>query len=336
VRVYEIQQFGIDALAQVEREIPKPNAGEVLIKVKAASLNYRDFMMVTGLYNPRMSLPRVPLSDGAGEVIAVGEGVSRFRISDRVAAAFMPKWIDGTVTVEAAKSALGGSIDGMLAEYIAISADGIVKIPGHLSFEEAATLPCAALTAWNSLVNVGNLKAGDTVLVQGTGGVSVFALQFAKMFGARVIATSSSNEKLERVKELGADEIVNYKETPDWDKYILEITNREGVDHIVEVGGAGTLNKSLNAARLGGTIGLIGVLAGASAEINTTTMLMKGLRVQGIFVGSRKMFEDMNRAIEVNNLKPVIDKVFSFDEAKEALKHLESGAHFGKVVIKVG
>lgn len=334
MKVYEIQKFGIDDLAKAERDKPQPKAGEVLIKVKAASLNYRDFIMVTGVYDPKMAFPRIPLSDGAGEVVAVGENVSRVKVGDRVAAAFMPKWIDGKFTVEGAKSALGGSVDGMLAEYVAIDENGVVKIPEHLSFEEAATLPCAAVTAWNSLVEVGKLKAGETVLVQGTGGVSIFALQFAKMFGAKVIATSGSNEKLERVKTLGADETINYKETPDWDKRVLEITNGAGVDHIVEVGGAGTLNKSLNSIRLGGTIGVIGILTGRSGEVNTAAMLMKAVRVQGLFVGSRVMFEDMNRAIEVNKMKPVVDKIFSFDEAKEAIKYLESGAHFGKIVIK--
>jgi NADPH:quinone reductase-like Zn-dependent oxidoreductase len=334
MKVYEIKEFGIDNLAQVEREEPKAKQGQVIIKVKAVSLNYRDLMMVTGRYNPKMALPRVPLSDGAGEVVAVSEDVARVKVGDRVAAAFMPKWIDGRVNFEIAKSALGGSVDGMLAQYVAMDADGLVHIPEHLSFEEAATLPCAAVTAWNALVEAGRLKAGDAVLVQGTGGVSIFALQFARTFGARVIATSSSDEKLKRVCELGASETINYKTTPDWDKRALEITNKEGVDHIVEVGGAGTLNKSINAVRIGGTIGLIGVLAGGSGDINTTAMLMKGIRVQGIFVGSRRMFEDMNRAIEVNRMRPIIDSVFSFDEARKALKHLESGAHLGKIVIK--
>lgn len=335
MKVYEIQDFGIDNLVQVGRETPKAGPGQVVIKVKAASLNYRDLMTVTGRYNPKMALPRVPLSDGAGEVVEVGEGVTRVKVGDRVAACFMPKWVDGSVTPEIAKSALGGAVDGTLAQYIAIDAEGSVHIPNHLSFEEAATLPCAAVTAWNALVEVGKLKAGDTVLVQGTGGVSIFALQFAKVFGARVIATSSSNEKLERVRALGADETINYKETPDWDRRVLEITDKKGVDHVVEVGGAGTLDRSINSIRFGGgTIGVIGVLAGRSGEINTGAMLMKGVRVQGIFVGSRKMFEDMNRAIKVNKMKPVIDRVFSFGEARESLKYMESGAHFGKIVIR--
>ena len=335
MRVYEIQEFGIDNLAQVGREKPKAGLGQIVFKVKAASLNYRDLMTVTGRYNPKMALPRVPLSDGAGEVVEVGEGVTRVKAGDRVAAAFFPKWIDGSITPEFAKSALGGVVDGTLAEYVAINAEGVVHIPEHLSFEEAATLPCAAVTAWNSLVVAGKLKAGDTVLVQGTGGVSIFGLQFAKVFGARVIATSSSDEKLKRVRELGADETINYKETTDWDQRVLELTDGRGVDHVVEVGGAGTLNRSINAIRPGGgTIGMIGVLTGRSGEINTGAILMKGVRLQGIYVGSRKMFEDMNQAIEVSKMKPVVDRVFSFGEAREALKFMESGSHFGKIVIK--
>lgn len=334
MKVYEIQKFGIDELALVERPIPKPNSDAVTIKVNAVSLNYRDWMTVTGLYNPKMVLPRIPMSDGAGEVVSVGENVTNLKAGDRVAAAFMPKWIDGAPTPDIAKSALGGIVDGMLAEYVTIDAQGTVKIPEHLTFEESSTLPCAAVTAWNALVEVGKLKAGDTVLIQGTGGVSIFALQFAKMFGAKVIATSSSNEKIEKLKELGADETINYKETPDWDKRVLEITNNRGVDIIVEVGGANTLNQSLNAVRFCGTICVIGALSGGIGEINTTKILMKGVRVQGIFVGSRVMFEDMNRAISMNNMKPLIDKVFSFDEVREAFKYMESGAHFGKIVIE--
>lgn len=334
MKVYEIQKFGVDELALIERPVQQPVENEVTIKVKAVSLNYRDWMTINGLYNPKMDLPRIPMSDCAGEIVSVGVKVKRVRVGDRVAAAFMPKWIDGSPTPEIAKSALGGIVDGTLAEYITIDTEGLVKIPNHLSFEEAATLPCAAVTAWNALVEVGRLKAGNTVLVQGTGGVSIFALQFAKMFGAKVIATSSSNEKIEKLKELGADDTVNYKETPDWDKRVLEFTNRKGVDIIVEVGGANTLNQSLNAVRFGGTVCVIGALSGGSGEINTTRILMKGICVQGIFVGSRVMFEDMNQAISVNNMKPVIDKVFTFNEVKEAFKYMESGQHFGKIVIK--
>lgn len=334
MNVYEIQKFGIDELALVERELPQQKERDVVIKIKAVSLNYRDWMTVTGVYNPKMPLPRIPFSDGAGEVVAVSKNVTRVKIGDRVTAAFMPKWIDGSVTTEVAKSALGGIVDGMLAEFVAIDSEGVVKIPEHLSYEEAATLPCAAVTAWHALTEVGKLKAGETVLVQGTGGVSIFALQFAKMFGAKVIATSSSNEKIEKLKQLGAHEIINYKETPDWDKRVLEVTNKTGVDIIVEVGGAGTFNKSLNAVRMGGKIAVIGALSGGSGDVRTAMILMKSINVQGIFVGSRVMFEAMNRAISLNKVKPVIDNVFLFDEVREALKYMESGAHFGKLVIK--
>ncbi len=335
MKVYEIKEFGIDSLTLTEKLEPKPGYGQALVKVKAASLNYRDLMVVKGLYNPKMSLPRVPLSDGAGEVVEVGEGVTRVKPGDRVAAIFMQTWLSGELTETKAKSALGGTIDGMIAEYVVLQEDGLLRIPEHLSYEEAATLPCAAVTAWNALITQGNLKAGDTVLVQGTGGVSLFALQFANLSGARVIATSRSNEKLERVRQLGASECINYKETSDWDKRAREFTGGVGVDHIVEVGGAGTLNRSLNAVRMSGQISLIGVLAGGEGDIRTASILMKNVRVQGIYVGSREMFEEMNKAIALHKLHPVIDRVFRFEEVREALKHMESGAHFGKIAIRL-
>jgi NADPH:quinone reductase-like Zn-dependent oxidoreductase len=306
----------------------------VLLKLRAASLNYRDLMMVKGLYNPRMALPRIPVSDGAGEIVAIGEGVSRVKPGDRVAAIFMQTWLEGGPTVAKGQSALGGPIDGLLGEYAVLSQEGVVHFPEHLSYEEAATLPCAGVTAWNALITQGGLKAGDTVLVQGTGGVSIFGLQIAVMTGARVIVTSSSDEKLERARHLGAAHTINYKQTPDWDKRARELTGGTGVDHIIEVGGAGTLNKSLSAVRMGGCISMIGVLAGGSGEINTISILMKAVRVQGVFVGSRDMFEAMNRAVEVGKMKPVVDRVFQFSEAREALKFMESGAHFGKICIR--
>ncbi len=335
MKAFEIQkEFGIDALTLTERPQPAPGPRQILMKIHAVSLNYRDLLVVKGLYNPKMPLPRIPVSDGAGEVVAVGEGASRVKVGDRVAGIFMQKWVDGDPTPAKAQSALGGVIDGLLAEYAVLDEEGVVLIPEHLSYEEAATLPCAAVTAWNALITQGGLTAGDTVLVQGTGGVSIFALQFARLSGARVIATSSSNKKLDRVLQLGASDGINYKETPDWDKRVRELTGGAGVDHVVEVGGAGTLNQSLNAVRMGGTISLIGVLAGGSGEIRTTSILMKSVRVQGIFVGSRAMFEAMNRAITLHQLHPVIDRVFPFEETREALRYMESGAHFGKIVIR--
>lgn len=335
MKVYEIQKFGLENLVLTERAEPKPKANEVLIKMHTVSLNFRDLLMVKGQYNPRLPLPRIPVSDGAGEVVAVGENVTRAKVGDRVMGNFFQKWIDGKATPEKTRSGLGGDVDGMLAEFVALDEEGIVRVPESLSYEEAACLPCAALTAWNALFGEGDLRAGETVLVQGTGGVSLFALQFARIAGARVIATSSSDEKLNRAKELGASEGINYKTMPDWDKSVRQLTNAEGVDYVVEVGGAGTLPKSLNAVKLGGTVSLIGVLAGGATDMNIFPILMKNIRVQGIYVGSRALFETMNRAVAVNKLKPVVDKIFPFDEAIAALQHMESGAHFGKIVIAI-
>ena len=308
--------------------------GQVLIKLRAVSLNYRDLMVVKGLYNPKLPLPMIPFSDGVGEVVAVGEGVTRVKIGDRVAGIFFQKWLCGELTEAKAQSALGGAIDGLLTEYAVLDEDGVVNVPEHLTDEEGATLPCAAVTAWNALIASGGVKAGDTVLVQGTGGVSIFALQFAQLLGACVIATSSSDEKLESVRKLGAWETINYQQTPDWGKKVQELTAGISVDYVVEVGGAGTLNQSLRAVRYGGQISLIGVLSGGSGEISTASILRKNVRVQGIYVGSREMFEAMNKAIALHKLHPVIDRVFSFSEAPEALKYMESGAHFGKICIR--
>ncbi len=324
--------FGIDNVGVIDRPEPKPGAGQVLVKMKAWSLNYRDLMMVKGLYNPKLKLPFVPLSDGVGEIIGVGEGVTRVKVGERIAGCFMQRWVAGALTDAASKSALGGAIEGVAAEQVVLHEDGVVSVPKHLSDEEAATLPCAALTAWQALVTQGQLKAGESVLVQGTGGVSIFALQFAKLMGARVIATSSSNAKLERVKKMGASDGINYKETPAWEDKVRELTG--GVDHVVEVGGAGTFNQSMKCVKLGGTISLIGVLAG-KGDVNLMPVLMKGVRVQGIFVGSREMFEAMHRAIALSQLKPVVDRVFEMKDIQAAFKHMESGAHFGKVCVRV-
>lgn len=335
MKVFEIQnKFGLDSLTLTERLEPSPGFGQVLIKLRAASLNYRDLMVVKGLYNPKQPLPLIPLSDGVGEVVAIGEGVTRVKSGDRVAGTFFQNWLSGELTEAKAKSALGGAIDGLLAEYAVLQEDGVVHVPEHLTDEEAATLPCAAVTAWNALITLGGVKAGDTVLVQGTGGVSLFALQFAQRLGARVIATSSSDEKLERVRQLGASDTINYKQTPDWGKQVQQLTAGIGVDYIVEVGGAGTLNQSLRAVRYGGQISLIGVLSGGAGEISTASILIKNVRVQGIYVGSREIFEAMNRAIALHKLKPVVDRVFPFNEAREALAYMESGAHFGKICLR--
>ena len=336
MKVLEIRDgFGIERLTMVEKPEPAPGPGQALVKMRAFSLNYRDLMVVTGTYNPRMKLPRVPFSDGAGEVVAIGPGVTRVKPGDRVTPNFMQKWMDGEPDVEKAKSALGGAIDGLLAEYVVMDQEGLVHIPEHLSFEEAATLPCAAVTAWHALIAEGHIKPGEVVLTQGTGGVSIFAIQFAHMAGARVIVTSSSNQKIERARKLGASEGINYRETPDWDKKALELTGGAGVDHVVELGGAGTINKSLRAVRLGGQMSLIGALAGGAGEVSAVSILMKNIRVQGIFVGSRKMFEEMNRAISLHKLQPFVDRVFRFDQTREALKHMENASHFGKICVIV-
>jgi NADPH:quinone reductase-like Zn-dependent oxidoreductase len=335
MKVYEIKDaFSLDNLRLAERPDPRPGHGQVLIKVRAVSLNYRDLLVVKGVYNPKLPLPLIPFSDGAGEVVAVGDGVTRVRVGDRVAGIFMQQWLAGDIDDRGARSALGGDLDGMLAELVVLSEDGVVPIPEHLTFEEGATLPCAAVTAWHAVVE-SMVRPGDTVLILGTGGVSLFALQFARLAGARVIATSGSDEKLERVKQLGASDGINYRAVPEWDRPVRELTARTGVDLVVEVGGAGTLPRSLRAVRVGGQISLIGVLSGGAGEVNPLPVVMKKVRLQGIFVGSRAMFEAMNRAIALHRLQPVIDRVFPFAEAREALHYLESGAHFGKVCIRL-
>jgi NADPH:quinone reductase-like Zn-dependent oxidoreductase len=336
VKAYEIQEFGIDKLKLVDRDIPEPRAGEVLLRFHAASLNYRDVMVASGDYNPRMKLPAVPVSDGAGEIAAVGKDVTKWAVGDRVMPIFAQRWFDGDSSEEKRRTSLGAGAqwDGVLREYGTFSEESIVRIPSHFSFEEAATLPCAALTAWNALFVSGKLKPGDAVLTLGTGGVSVFAVQFAKLAGARLISTSGSAEKIAKLQSLGVEETINYREMEDWDKAVLERTGHVGVDHVIEVGGAGTLPRSIASVRIGGHLALIGSLTG-SAGFNPTTAFMKAIRLQGIFVGSRQMFLEMCKAIEVNKLKPVIDRVFEFNEAPEALKHMRSGSHFGKVVISI-
>lgn len=332
MRVIELQNaFGIENLVEVDGPQPEPGDGEVLLRMRAWSLNYRDLLVAKGTYNPKIRLPFTPLSDGVGEVAAVGKGVSRVKVGDRVAGAFMPGWIDGPISEAKAKTSLGGGGVGMLAEYVVLDQESVVAVPEHLTDEEAATLPCAAVTAWNALFVSGNLKAGDSVLIQGTGGVSLFALQFARSVQARIIATSSSENKMERLRQLGAEHVVNYKTTPEWGDRVRELTDG-GVDHVVEVGGAGTLAQSLRAVRMGGHVSLIGVLSGRG-ECNPVPILMKHICVQGIYVGSRRMFEEMNRSIAEKQMRPIVDRIFAFGEIREALRHLESGAHFGKVCL---
>ncbi len=337
MRAYEIQEsFGIDNLRITERPDPKPGRGQALIKVHASSLNFRDLMMVQGMYNPRQPLPLIPNSDGAGEVIAVGADVTRVRKGDRVAGIFAQGWLDGKPTREkVGGTTLGGPLDGMLTELAVLDAEGVVPIPDHLAYDEAATLPCAGVTAWSALYRHGNLQPGETVLVLGTGGVSMFALQFAKAAGARVVVTSSSDAKLARAREFGADCCVNYRETPEWYKPVREFTDGVGVDQVIEVGGVGTLGHSLRAVKMGGTISLIGVLAGRDTKLDLTAALMQDVRIQGVIVGSRQSFEDMNAAIIANDLKPIVDQAFHFEDARAAYMLMAEGGHFGKICVNI-
>jgi NADPH:quinone reductase-like Zn-dependent oxidoreductase len=333
MHAWQISSFGVDSLEFAERPAPQPGPGEVLIRLHAVSLNYRDLLMVKGLYNPKLKLPRIPCSDGAGEVAAVGEGVTRWKPGDRVAGIFMQNWLDGPLTLAKAKGALGGDIDGMLAEYVVLRDIGLVRLPEHLSYAEAATLPCAAVTAWNALAS-GRLKPGATILILGTGGVSIFALQLARMMGVRVLGISGSNQKLERARSMGLDAGLNYSETPAWDRWALEQTGGEGVDLVIEVGGVGTLPRSLGAIRMGGVIAQIGVLAGNAETLPLALILHKQARIQGIYVGSRKDFEEMNKAIALTALRPVAE-LFPWSQAREVMARMEQAAHFGKLVLSV-
>jgi NADPH:quinone reductase-like Zn-dependent oxidoreductase len=337
MRIYQIPKpEGIDSLVLREAPTPKLGRGQVLVKMRAASLNYRDLMVLTGRYARGAPLPDlVPLSDGAGEVADIGPEVTRVKPGDRVAGIFMQSWIGGDIEPDHAASSLGGAIHGVLAEYVLFDQQGVVHLPSHLSFEEGATLPCAGVTAWNALYAGRPLIAGQSVLVLGTGGVSIFALQFARAAGAQVIATSSSNDKLARATQLGATATVNYRDHPEWQKEVLALTDGRGVDHVIEVGGAGTLAHSIEAARLGGQIHQIGVLTGGGGQIDPSVSMRKGLILRGIYVGSRQMFDAMNRAIAGNTLRPVIDRVFAFAQAADAYRHMQSQAHLGKIVIRI-
>lgn len=333
MRVYEIQRFGTDHLKLTDRPDPEPGHGQIRLQMKAWSLNYRDLLVVNGQYNPKMKLPMIPFSDGVGEVVEVGSGVTRFKKGDRAAGIFMQGWLHGPYEERYAATAAGGALSGMLAEQVVLDAQSLVHVPPGLTNEEAATLPCAAVTAWNAVVEHGKLKAGETILVLGSGGVSIFALQFARMMGAKVIATTSSSQKAKKLLDLGATSVINYRENPDWDHEVHQLTESRGVDHVVEVGGADTLKKSLKAARSGGRVSIIGNLSGLTTDLNVAHILHKTLTVQGIYVGSRDMFEAMNQAITFNQLKPVIDRVFPFTQAVQALRHMESAGHFGKIVV---
>jgi NADPH:quinone reductase-like Zn-dependent oxidoreductase len=327
--------FGFENLSRVDCEIPQPGPGQVLLRMKAASLNYRDLLVTQGRYDPNQKPGLVPLSDGVGIVHRVGEGVTRVKESDRVCPIFFQRWIGGAPDRTTLRSSLGSPRDGALSEYMLADAEGLVRPPEHLSDEEAATLPCAAVTAWSALVALGGLRPGDTVLTQGSGGVSIFALQFARLTGARVIATSSSAEKLERLQELGASEVINYREDAEWGKTAKSMTGGDGVDHVIEVGGADTLEQSFKAVRAGGRISIIGVLSGIATPVNLRHFISGALTVQGIFVGHRRSFEEMCRAISQSGLRPVVDRVFPYEQAPDAMRYLQEKRHFGKVCIRI-
>lgn len=316
-------------------DLPPAELGprDVLVKMRACSLNYRDLLVAAGGYPRNDKCPVVPLSDGAGEVLACGAEVTAFKVGDRVAGTFVQDWIDGNPDDRILHSCLGGGIDGVLCEEMCFPEHGLVKIPPHLSFEEAACLPCAGVTAWHALVELGKLSASDTILLLGTGGVSMFGLQFAKMFGARVIITSSSDQKLEIARQHGADELINYKKIEDWPARVRELTEGRGVDHVLDVGGPGTLEKSCASTRPGGIVSIIGVLTGVEGQISPLAAIFDLIRLNGIYVGSRAMFERMNKAISHNHLNPIIGERFAFDDALSAYRALQGANHTGKIVI---
>ena len=337
MKAYELHatKDGLSLTLNDNRAKLEPGHGEVLVRVHAVSLNYRDLLIADGMYGSGTKANVIPLSDGAGEISAVGQGVTSLQVGDRVTGAFFPYWTAGDISEAAVTSSLGGPVDGMLSEYVVLPESAALKFAHHLSYEEAATLPCAALTAWNALVDIGRINAGHTVLLQGTGGVSIFALQFAHAMGAKVIQTSSSDDKLERVRQMGAHHTINYRDTPEWSQEVLRLTDGRGVDLVVEVGGAGTLEQSLQAVRVGGTVATIGLVSGVG-HINPLPLIPRAIRLNGVYVGSHAMFATMNNAISAHQLIPIIDRVFRFEQAADAYAWLRSGSHFGKVVISVG
>jgi NADPH:quinone reductase-like Zn-dependent oxidoreductase len=331
---YEVQpREGFDSLTRVERAAPALKPFDIRVRVHAVSLNYRDIGMARSAH--RRSTSHIAASDGAGEVIEVGSAVTRFRGGERVAAIFFPDWLDGEFQGSFHSRALGGSADGMLAREVVLEEGAWVTLPEHLSFEEGATLPCAGVTAYNALFESAHIGPGCDVLVQGTGGVSIFGLQLAKAAGARVILTSRSEAKRARARALGADHTIDYEASPQWGAAAMTWTGGRGADVVVEVGGPGTFDQSVAALRFSGTMSLIGVLTGVRGEVNTAAAFAKALHIRGIYVGSRRMFEALNRALAVTGIRPIIDRVFDFDDVRAAYDYLASGAHFGKVVIRV-
>jgi NADPH:quinone reductase-like Zn-dependent oxidoreductase len=333
-KAYQLTKQGIAEITPVDRPMKKPLAHQVLIKTKAVSLNFRDVMVTRGTWDG-VNMPVVPLSDCAGEVVEVGESVTKFKVGDRVSANYMPDWTSGELTPEFTHTAPGFYIDGVHQEYNIFNEQALVHIPSYLDYEEAASLPCAAVTAWNAMFFRNHLKPGDTILTLGTGGVSIFALQFAVKVGAEIISTSSSDAKIARLKEMGATHTINYKSNPTWDEAVMELTKGRGVDLVVDIGGAGTIEKSIKSTRHGGSVAAIGVLAKSPSEFNPFQYInITGINLQGVYVGSRQMYEQMNRALELHQIKPVIDKVFPAAQICQALDYMESGQHFGKIVLK--
>lgn len=336
MQAYQIQSGQhISGLTLVQRDIAAPTDYEVQVRVNAVSLNYRDLMVVDGSYFNTGDAPVIPCSDGAGEVIAIGAQVTRFRVGDRVTAAFFPEWTSGAPTPQNTLGALGGAADGMLAEVVVLHENALVAIPGHLSYIEAATIPCAGITAWNTLFVEGKLKAGDSVLLLGTGGVSVWALQLAKAAGLDTIITSSSDDKLERARSLGAAATINYKTTPEWQDEVLRLTQGRGVELVLEVGGQGTLARSIASTKMGGTVAIVGGVSGFGGELDQFALIGGAKRLSGIYVGSRSMLEDLNRFLGVAAIHPVVDRIFPFHQTQAAYQYLKNAGHFGKVVIEV-
>lgn len=335
MRAWELRDgFAPEHLRLYERDDPEPGPGEVVLAMRAASLNFRDSLVVRGGYGPRYRLPLIPVSDGVGEVMAMGAGVASIAPGDRVCPIFFQSWLSGPPSPEKFQNALGGDVDGVLSERMCVPASAVVKVPEHLSDVEAACLPCAGVTAWTAVITQGRVCPGETAVVQGTGGVALFALQFAKLAGAQVIITSSSDEKLAKARALGADHGINYRTTPEWDRDVKTLCGGEGCDLVVELGGAGTLERAIRAARIGGTLSLIGVLSGAKAAVPLPLVVMRNLRLQGVTVGSADDFAAMARAIGSAGLRPVVDRVFPFDQAPDAFAAFDQGGHFGKVCIR--
>ena len=335
MKAFELTEFGIDRLQQVTMDDPAPGPGQVLVKLNAASINYRDFMICAGQFAPPEDLPIVPLSDGAGEIVAVGERVTSLGVGDHVMPLFFPHWMSGDALGDERAVSTGLEADGCLREYGVFDEHSVVKIPAHLSDEQAACFPCAGLTAWSALVEVSSVQPGDTVLVLGTGGVAIFALQFAKALGARVIVTSGSDEKLERARTLGADDLINYKAVPEWGAAAKALTDGRGVDIVIEIGGTNTLGQSFRAVRRGGHIPVIGALAGAQMDILVYDLIMTNAHVHGISVGHRQGCEAMMGFADQHGIFPVIDQTYGFDEAADAIRDIDKGEHFGKLTVMI-